>query len=56
MAEAGRKALSLRYALLPYLYTAMHDAAHSGCPAFRALWFNHPSDAATHDIDRCVSG
>lgn len=52
VADAGRKALALRYALLPYLYTAMHDAARSGCPAMRALWFNYPSDAATLDIDR----
>lgn len=54
VADAGRKALSLRYALLPYLYAAMHDAARGGCPAFRALWFNHPDDAVTLDIDRCA--
>ena len=37
VAEAGKKALGMRYKLLPYLYTAMHTAHSSGAPLMRPL-------------------
>ena len=52
VAEAGRKALGLRYRLLPYLYSAFKTAADTGAPVARPLWFNFPADTATHAIDQ----
>ena len=39
-----RKYLELRYRLLPYLYTAVHEAHDSGLPVMRALWLHYPDD------------
>jgi alpha-glucosidase/alpha-D-xyloside xylohydrolase len=40
-----RKYLELRYRLLPYLYSAMHECATTGMPIVRALWLHYPDDA-----------
>jgi len=40
-----RKYLELRYQLLPYLYSAVHECATTGLPIMRALWLHYPDDA-----------
>jgi alpha-glucosidase/alpha-D-xyloside xylohydrolase len=40
-----RKYLELRYRLLPYLYSAVHESAASGMPIMRALWLHYPDDS-----------
>ena len=40
----NRRAIELRYELLPYLYNVMHDAAESGVPAMRPLMLEYPND------------
>ena len=40
-----RKYLELRYRLMPYLYTAVHEAHQTGMPIMRALWLHYPDDA-----------
>lgn len=39
-----RKYLELRYRLLPYLYSAVHECATTGIPIMRALWLHFPDD------------
>ncbi len=39
-----RKYLELRYRMLPYLYSAMHESATTGMPIMRALWLHYPED------------
>jgi alpha-glucosidase/alpha-D-xyloside xylohydrolase len=39
-----RKYLELRYRLLPYLYSVVHECATTGMPVMRALWLHHPDD------------
>ncbi|KAL4448263.1 hypothetical protein ABPG75_005482 [Micractinium tetrahymenae] len=52
VAAAGKKALGMRYRLLPYLYSAFHAAHTSGAPVMRPLWLNFPADPHTHTFDR----
>jgi alpha-glucosidase (family GH31 glycosyl hydrolase) len=47
VAEAGRKALALRYQLLPYLYTLIYQAHAYGDLVMCGLWVNFPSDPVT---------
>mmetsp|Transcript_30849 Transcript_30849/g.69275 ORF Transcript_30849/g.69275 Transcript_30849/m.69275 type:complete len:938 (-) Transcript_30849:398-3211(-) len=46
-----RNTVMARYALLPYWYTLFHEAAASGVPTMRPLFFEYPSDEATFGID-----
>lgn len=39
-----RKYLELRYRLLPYLYSVVHECASTGMPIMRALWLHFPDD------------
>jgi alpha-glucosidase (family GH31 glycosyl hydrolase) len=39
-----RKYLELRYRLLPYLYSAVHQCSTTGMPILRALWLHYPDD------------
>jgi alpha-glucosidase (family GH31 glycosyl hydrolase) len=39
-----RKYLELRYRMLPYLYSAVHECATKGMPIMRALWLHFPDD------------
>jgi alpha-glucosidase (family GH31 glycosyl hydrolase) len=39
-----RKYLELRYRMLPYLYSAVHECATTGMPILRALWLEYPDD------------
>jgi alpha-glucosidase len=44
-----RQALELRYRLLPYLYTMFENAARTGAPILRPLFYHYPTDT-THLI------
>jgi alpha-glucosidase (family GH31 glycosyl hydrolase) len=39
-----RKYLELRYRLLPYLYSAVHECTKTGMPIMRPLWLHFPND------------
>ncbi len=49
--EQSRLALGRRYRLLPYLYTLFHDAATSGLPVVRPVFFADPGDLSLRDED-----
>ncbi len=44
----ARAYLTLRYRLLPYLYTLFHEAATTGAPIIRPLLYHFPNDPQTH--------
>ncbi|XP_028912852.1 lysosomal alpha-glucosidase isoform X1 [Ornithorhynchus anatinus] len=50
--RAMRKALTLRYWLLPYLYTLFHKAHTTGETVARPLFFEFPTDPNTWTVDR----
>ena len=52
VADAARKALGMRYRLLPYLYTALHAASETGAQMMRPVWMEFPGDQQTHSLDR----
>ena len=47
---ATRKAIELRYRLIPYLYTLAERAAATGAPMMRPLFLEFPTDARTFDL------
>ena len=47
----NRRALELRYRLLPYLYTAFWQCAQMGLPIVRPLLLARQDDTATHALD-----
>ena len=49
--KAGKRALGLRYRLLPHLYTAFQAASRRGLPVARHLWMEHPGDPDAHAVD-----
>jgi alpha-glucosidase len=49
--DTCRRALERRYRLLPYLYTLMREAAESGLPPARPLFFADPADARLRAVD-----
>jgi alpha-glucosidase len=46
-----RKYLKLRYRLLPFLYTTLHEAHETGVPLFRPLVLNYQRDSNTANLD-----
>ncbi|XP_046402984.1 lysosomal alpha-glucosidase-like isoform X2 [Ischnura elegans] len=50
--QSARKALLIRYSLLPYLYTLFWRAHAFGDTVARPLFFEFPDDPNTHGIDR----
>jgi alpha-glucosidase len=47
----NRRAIELRYQLLPYIYSVMREAAESGIPAMRPLMLEYPDDEQTYGIN-----
>lgn len=47
----SRRYIELRYRLLPYLYTAVWQAASTGSPIARPLSFVYPEDESTYSLD-----
>ncbi|HET8851395.1 MAG TPA: TIM-barrel domain-containing protein [Ktedonobacteraceae bacterium] len=45
----GRKAIELRYRLMPYLYTLFYEAATTGAPIIRPLYYHYPQDERACD-------
>ncbi|KAF9526788.1 glycosyl hydrolases family 31-domain-containing protein [Crepidotus variabilis] len=51
VADASRKAIAVRYALLPYWYTLFALSSTSGTPPVRALFFEFPDEPELFDVD-----
>lgn len=49
--EAGKKALALRYQLLPHMYTAFQKSHAQGTPVARPLFYHWPEDEEAHRAD-----
>ncbi len=49
--ELCRQAISLRYALLPYLYSELHRAHETGVPLYRPVWLEFPEDTTCRSSD-----
>ena len=47
----NRRAIELRYELLPEIYNVMHDTTVTGLPAMRPLVLEYPDDPATYGMD-----
>ena len=47
----NRRAIELRYELLPHLYSVMAEAAATGVPALRPLFMEFPEDTETYAVD-----
>lgn len=47
--DISRKFISLRYRLIPYLYSLFHDATVTGVPIWRPLFWNDQRDDQTYD-------
>ena len=48
--EISRRALSLRYRLLPYLYSLFYTTSQTGAPIWRPLFYHFANDLATHTL------
>jgi alpha-glucosidase len=48
--EINRRAIEMRYELLPTVYNVMEEASRTGLPAFRPLLLEYPDDAATYGL------
>lgn len=48
---ANRKAIELRYELLPTVYSVMEEASRTGLPAMRPLFLEHPEDPRARGRD-----
>src|SRR6266852_3497698 len=44
----NRRAIELRYQLLPTIYSVMRESAETGIPAMRPLMLEYPQDASTY--------
>jgi alpha-glucosidase len=47
----NRRAIEMRYELLPEVYSVMEEASRTGIPAFRPLLLEYPDDPATWERD-----
>ena len=51
LTEDFRRALGLRYSLMPYIYAQAKDSSARGFPMVRPLFFEYPNDPASWTID-----
>jgi alpha-D-xyloside xylohydrolase len=51
LTEDFRKALGLRYSLMPYIYAQAKDSSARGFPMVRPLFFEYPNDPGSWSID-----
>ncbi|PSN67081.1 hypothetical protein BS50DRAFT_600606 [Corynespora cassiicola Philippines] len=51
VAEASRTAMHIRYSLLPYMYTLMHQAHTTGSTVMRALAWEFPNEPQLAGVD-----
>ena len=49
--EINKRAINLRYELLPYIYNVMQHASETGVPALRPLFLDFPSDGNAASTD-----
>jgi alpha-glucosidase len=49
--DLNRRAIELRYELLPHLYNLLQEASTTGAPVLRPLLFEYPDDPATWSLD-----
>jgi alpha-glucosidase len=49
--EVNRRAIELRYQLLPHLYNLLEETSRTGAPVFRPLLYDYPEDPATWERD-----
>ncbi|MFL5695343.1 MAG: TIM-barrel domain-containing protein [Ktedonobacteraceae bacterium] len=49
--SAYRSAIETRYRLMPYLYTLFHEAASSGAPIMRPLYYHYPQDEQAGEVE-----
>ncbi|HEY9186503.1 MAG TPA: glycoside hydrolase family 31 protein [Ignavibacteria bacterium] len=48
--EINRKAIELRYKLLPYIYSVFYESYLTGLPVIRPLVLEYPSDKNTYEL------
>ncbi|HXR99724.1 MAG TPA: TIM-barrel domain-containing protein [Pyrinomonadaceae bacterium] len=51
LTEDFRRALGLRYSLMPYIYAQAKDSSSRGFPMVRPLFFEYPNDPGSWSID-----
>lgn len=49
--DVSRRAIELKYRLMPYLYAQAKDSSDRGLPMFRALFFEYPEDPGSWRVD-----
>ncbi len=50
--EASRRAIELRYQLIPYFYNVFHDVSDTGTPFINPLWMQFPEDETAHSYEK----